>query len=410
MVTDGVLRHNGVAPVTVNVLCVPGPSGDPAQSGLGYFEEAFRRLVTASKGIQLNAFVASFPEHRIPVVLGEIGGIAISHTVVERESIGLASNQMSAEHGTLLNLLIAQSKRVSADYTVILDSDFFLLQNVELADVLSQMKAEGLDLVGVPFPPERIHQPWNFPAPFFQIWKFDSLYSRQVDFRPRWAIGETRPERKRITRSGLDQRLLASLVPLVKGLAALVGSDSENRLAPRDFIGDAMFWKLGSKTYNSDTGCLVYEELAPLLTTRVMKLSVHDDSEAPHLQGFNVAEYVRVNPDVPVAAATWHVRNIGFPSGRRIGRQSLMWLLVSMMVRNRWRQRSDQPFTHLLWMPTLGRLVSRGDLYLENGEAFGLHLGSRGKSGYPDDVEYVLQLESALAEVSISNDDAEPWL
>ena len=297
-------HDNAGDPLRVNVLCVPGPSSDPVRSGFMYFQETLRRLVLASEGLRLEVFVASFPEHQVPTVFQTIKQVPTVHTVVDRASLGLFSDQMSSEHGTLLNFLVSQSQQIRSDFTVVLDSDFFVLRGFQLKDVLLSMIENGVEIVGVPFPPEKIHQPWTFPAPYFQIWKSESLYSRPADFRPRWAVGRASPRRLGVTRSGIDQRMLAALKPLFSEIASTVGLRSPRRSRPRDFIGDAMPWKLGSQTYNSDTGCLVYEVFGPRLTTQVMSVVVGEDQEGGHLQEFSEAEYLRVNPDVPAPAAT----------------------------------------------------------------------------------------------------------
>jgi len=357
-----------------------------------YFTEAATRIVEVAKGLNLHVFAAGFPEHSLATDVESSTPENFTLWVTDRASLGLETNQMSSEHGTLLNFLISRTEKVVSDFTIILDSDFFLCDGVELREVLRHMDACDLDLMGVPFPPDRIHQPWDFPAPFFQIWKSSFLYSRVADFRPRWAIHEDQKRHLGVTRSGLDQRISRSLRHFQHWLASQFRITGSSRSNPIDFFEDWTLWKLGPQTFNSDTGFRIYEDFASQATVEIMTLVINVPQGLPRLTGFHEEEYQRANPDVPSDAVQWHVRNVGLHAGRDMGQQSLTWRIVSLMVRHRWRPRLDQPDNHFAFDSALGSRLPRGDLYAWNHVPFGIHLGSNGKRAADEDISYVQDL------------------
>ena len=391
-------RWSGIRFMNVEILCVPGPSRNPFNSGQVYFIEAVRAISDALGHLHPLVHAGTLDRHEVDSSLQSFDGIEICYHEWTRDEIGLDNTQMSSEHGALLNALVMEVRRSEAEYTIIVDPDFFVMPSLNLNDILRYMERTGIEVIGAPYPPDRIHQYWDFPVPFFQIWRSSVLKASEIDFRPRWERELLSRKRSEKIRLALDYRSMG----ILNKVAAMAGMWPSNELqdsrTAASYIARPVLFKFSARTFNSDTGYAIRDTLLGKVNHMCFEVAIPGEFPGPNLKEFDVGEYSRCNPDVPndPEIIMWHARNVGIRSMRPLGRQKLKWRLAAAIGGFRRISSAEQPAHGLRRPEVVVDHGQRGDFYYWHGACVGVHLATRDKLGVDRDLEFITEVRSAL--------------
>jgi hypothetical protein len=87
----------------------------------------------------------------------------------------------SYHHGTGLNLGI---KTVTSRFLLVLDPDFYVIQDDWIAKILDYMKQESVSILGAPWHPQRYKKWRYFPCAHCTFFDLSKIDSQALDFRP----------------------------------------------------------------------------------------------------------------------------------------------------------------------------------------------------------------------------------
>lgn len=174
---------------TVTVYSVIGPTevelgGLKVPGGQEYLVESLRLLSQKNPEILFEVHLAHWIGHGPLNQFPAIHNISLNvHLFTPKNIKDFHRYSQVEEHGVLLNALILNSFSTNR-YSIIMDPDFFIIQNGLIAELINYMDNKGLSAMGVSYPARYpIEYSWNYPQVYFCMLNNHSVNLLKINFK-----------------------------------------------------------------------------------------------------------------------------------------------------------------------------------------------------------------------------------
>ena len=363
----------------VDVICIPSPLKP------NYAWASISKFLETNEQVSIKFYIGANSANtlKVPKQIQEREDVHLCLVDLEAINPKFPLNG-SSQHSLILNEVLKRVSRTRSkdSYTLILDPDFYCAGFAVLNTILNHMKSESLDIFGVPYPPWKKNDYWDFPVVHFMVLA-PSVELHELDFRPIWELEPSKKEVVPLARR--IWRTLMSPFPIQFKHGAKSALKFFTSLLPQPL------------QLHEDTGFLVRKHWRHQLSYEISNVLLRGDPvRVPPF--FSIDGYLDANPDLPRDSeiGIWHFMELGLREGRCVGKQQLPYRVLNFRARLV-TQKFYKEVNHLLsvrdpsiWSySAIDEFPTTVDFYFFRGHLIGLHLNGVNQLDFEEDIRRV---------------------